>query len=296
MILEEVSIVMTQDREEQEYEELILSQEPDYIILRVDSSDEGFPKFTTVISQDEGVGRRHGAFEFSVYLRGNTVYYGYIDPDAEFEPTLTIKACVGQVLVDGVTLANIGNAIREKNGKMNRYLPSEMATAISELGGDITAIKSLLEEEQEELAEIVLPEGITKLRNSCFMYYEALETIGLPSTLTTLGSSAFSGCYALKNITLPDGLTTMYPRVFEDCSSLPSITIPSGVKTLMEYTFGWCSALSQVTFKGTPDKISENTFWQCTNLTTINVPWAEGAVANAPWGATNATINYNYKG
>jgi hypothetical protein len=26
------------------------------------------------------------------------------------------------------------------------------------------------------------------------------------------------------------------------------------------------------------------------------VPWAEGAVANAPWGATNATINYNYTG
>ena len=34
----------------------------------------------------------------------------------------------------------------------------------------------------------------------------------------------------------------------------------------------------------------------CTNLTTINVPWAEGAVAGAPWGATNATINYNYTG
>ena len=32
----------------------------------------------------------------------------------------------------------------------------------------------------------------------------------------------------------------------------------------------------------------------CTNLTDIKVPWAEGAVANAPWGATNATITYNY--
>jgi hypothetical protein len=37
-------------------------------------------------------------------------------------------------------------------------------------------------------------------------------------------------------------------------------------------------------------------FSGCTSLTTINAPWAEGAVSGAPWGATNATINYNYTG
>lgn len=44
------------------------------------------------------------------------------------------------------------------------------------------------------------------------------------------------------------------------------------------------------------DTIATDAFEGCTNLTAINVPWAEGAVANAPWGATNATINYNYTG
>ena len=38
----------------------------------------------------------------------------------------------------------------------------------------------------------------------------------------------------------------------------------------------------------------QKAFIGCDNLTTINVPWSEGAVENAPWGATNATINYNY--
>lgn len=42
--------------------------------------------------------------------------------------------------------------------------------------------------------------------------------------------------------------------------------------------------------------IAADAFEGCTNLITINVPWVEGAVANAPWGATNATINYNYTG
>ena len=46
----------------------------------------------------------------------------------------------------------------------------------------------------------------------------------------------------------------------------------------------------------TPEEIAENAFNYCTNLTTLNVPWASGAVAGAPWGATKATINYNYVG
>ena len=37
-------------------------------------------------------------------------------------------------------------------------------------------------------------------------------------------------------------------------------------------------------------------FYECEKLTTINVPWSEGEVAGAPWGATGATINYNYTG
>lgn len=42
------------------------------------------------------------------------------------------------------------------------------------------------------------------------------------------------------------------------------------------------------------DSIGNIIFNGCTNLTDIKVPWAEGEVAGAPWGATNATITYNY--
>lgn len=61
-------------------------------------------------------------------------------------------------------------------------------------------------------------------------------------------------------------------------------------------TFSGCSGLAAITFKGTPTSISSVAFQDCPRLATINVPWSEGAVANAPWGATNATINYNYTG
>ena len=41
--------------------------------------------------------------------------------------------------------------------------------------------------------------------------------------------------------------------------------------------------------------IPEELFEECTNLTDIYVPWAEGTVNNAPWGATNATVHYNHQ-
>lgn len=203
-----------------------------------------------------------------------------------------------QKLYEEGNIQAIADAIRAKNGTNAKYKTSEMASAISaiEAGGDLGDFKTLLEVNYDEITELTIPEGITKLRNYCFQYYDALESVSLPSTLVALGSSSFSGCYALSQITLPENLTNIYPRVFEDCSSLTSVTIPSGVKTLFECTFGWCYGLTEVTFKGTPESISEELFWKCNNLTTINVPWAEGAVANAPWGATNATINYNYVG
>ena len=59
--------------------------------------------------------------------------------------------------------------------------------------------------------------------------------------------------------------------------------------------FAYCTNLTKVTF-GSKPTIYSDAFNDCTNLQTINVPWAEGEVANAPWGATNATINYNYTG
>ena len=73
-------------------------------------------------------------------------------------------------------------------------------------------------------------------------------------------------------------------------------TLPSGITSIDDYAFAGCSSLVSLTFEGTPESISYRAFFGCDNLTTINVPWAEGAVANAPWGATNATIHYGYTG
>lgn len=75
------------------------------------------------------------------------------------------------------------------------------------------------------------------------------------------------------------------------------MSIHSGINIINPAAFANCTGLTSVTFEGKPSgNMAKNIFQGCVNLTEIKVPWAEGAVANAPWGATNATITYNYTG
>ena len=83
---------------------------------------------------------------------------------------------------------------------------------------------------------------------------------------------------------------------FASRSRIETVTIPDGVGTVVNRAFHTLTYLHTVTFKGKPTSIYSAAFVNCNDLTTINVPWSEGEVGGAPWGATNATINYNYTG
>ena len=92
------------------------------------------------------------------------------------------------------------------------------------------------------------------------------------------------------------GYKTIRDSAFSYCPSLALTTLPSGITNIGAFAFSGCSSLASLTFEGTPEYIDGTIFIGCNNLTTINVPWAEGAVANAPWGAPNATIHYGHTG
>lgn len=159
-----------------------------------------------------------------------------------------------------------------------------------------TSIRCSMFRQAYTLTSITLPDGITRIMDDAFSMCYSLESITLPDGITKLGNGVFSYCYGLTSITLPDSITDIGSSIFTDCTSLTSLVLPNGLNKIYYRTCYNCTALSTVEFKGTPTHIESQAFELCNNLTTINVPWSEGAVANAPWGATNATINYNYTG
>lgn len=118
----------------------------------------------------------------------------------------------------------------------------------------------------------------------------------IPDGITRIGGYAFSDCSNLALTSLPSGITSIGNYAFQNCSNLALTSLPSGITSISNYAFYNCTGLTELTFEGTPTTIHNKAFDTCVNLKTINVPWAEGEVANAPWGATNATINYNYRG
>lgn len=343
-LIEEVSRDMFQDGEAWIEDEVIFSQVPDYIWFTITCSEEGFPNnlaVTKKLFQGESISWQSASgatrFEFGIYFDGNTVYYGYYDPDAEFSPTITFKAYSEQVLINIASLSNIANAIREKKGVTKKYSPSEMVTAISEIqsGGvslddyfnslvaeynlsSATKIKRYAFYEDNTIQQITMP-NVTEIGAYAFKSCKNLVKATFPETLTTLGNSSFHGCSKLEIAKIPDSVVSMGEYAFFSCSKLAATSLPENLSALKSYTFyqcdllaissipasvtsiesrafSGCKGITSLTFKGTPTSISSNVFEYCTNLLTINVPWAEGAVANAPWGATNATINYNYGG
>ena len=144
------------------------------------------------------------------------------------------------------------------------------------------------------LALTSLPSGLTSIKSSAFNSCTNLALTSLPSGLTSIKSSVFNSCTSLALTSLPNGLTSIGDYTFYGCTNLALTSLPSGLARIGNYAFDGCTGLTSITFQGKPNSLSPTAFNGCTNLKTINVPWASGEVANAPWGATNATINYNY--
>lgn len=127
-------------------------------------------------------------------------------------------------------------------------------------------------------------------------FYEnfALLQVTLPEGLTCVHYGAFYSCRNLELTRLPDSVTHIKERAFYGCTATKIEKIPQNVQIIEVGGFTG-NSVETVTFEGTPTSVT-NCFGGCSKLTVINVPWAEGEVEGAPWGATNATINYNYTG
>lgn len=136
--------------------------------------------------------------------------------------------------------------------------------------------------------------GHAKIRDYAFSDSYYFESITFPNCITELGQSCFNNCYKVDIPFLPEGIATIGAYAFKDCRNLKITYLPASVVNVGAFAFYGCTGLSSIKFKTKPTTFGNNCFFTCTNLTDIKVPWAEGEVAGAPWGATNATITYNY--
>lgn len=144
--------------------------------------------------------------------------------------------------------------------------------------------------------DVVIPAGTKNIGLYSFAACRKLASVSIPEGVTTINGYAFFECVSLTSIDFPDSLKTIGTQSFRGATGLTDLTIPANVESIQGSVFQNCTNLKTVRFLGTPLSILSTAFYVDTNITDIYVPWSEGAVANAPWGATNATVHYNYTG
>lgn len=71
--------------------------------------------------------------------------------------------------------------------------------------------------------EIVIPNGITEIKDYTFYGFADLVYVTLPDEVTSIGNNAFSNCSSLASISIPDSVTSIGYRAFRNCEALTDV-------------------------------------------------------------------------
>lgn len=180
------------------------------------------------------------------------------------------------------SLTAIADAIRAKTGKSaSMEFPTEFVSEIGSISGGGGYTTDEVGDVTFEGNKITSPiSGDIDITVFATRQWAFTETRITSATIRTTGQ--ISG-YTLRE------------RTFSNCQTVTDILYMPGASNhgIGSYAMQNCRALVRFRITGTINTFSANTFNSCPNLTDIYVPWAQGAVANAPWSATNATIHYD---
>ena len=134
------------------------------------------------------------------------------------------------------------------------------------------------------IAEVSLPNGLTKIGDWAFSSCSSLTSVTIPNSVTSIGSRAFYDCIRLTSVTIGNGVTSIGERAFEYCGSLTSVTIPNSVTSIGSYAFSGCRNLTSVTIPNSVTSIGDNAFLECRSLTSVTIPNSVTSIGKYAFG------------
>ena len=153
----------------------------------------------------------------------------------------------------------------------------------------VTEIKNGAFSGNKVVERVVIPSSVTFVSNA-FSECTSLKEIELPSGQTEIVSGTFYGCTSLEHIDLPENLKSIGIRAFDYCTSLKEILIPDGVTEIKEYAFVDCSSLKKAEIPSAVTALEDGTFLRCYNLTSIDIPDSVKTLGNSVFnGCTSLT-------
>lgn len=123
----------------------------------------------------------------------------------------------------------------------------------------------------QEVTKVVIPNGVTTIRNCAFESCSYITSITIPESVTSIGSWAFEGCSGITKIVLPNSVTSIGGAAFNNCSNLTSVTMPASVVNFTGlFAFGEDNNIESV-------YITDLSKWLQTSFNQGNNPLRSGA-------------------
>lgn len=165
--------------------------------------------------------------------------------------------------------------------------------------------------ENENIKELIIPDGVTKIEDYAFESCINLTTVTIPTSVTDMGHYSFSRCDKLSVITLPaeqveniipkKNLTTVvinggtslpgHYGGFSDCKKLTNITITDSVTSIGSFAFEGCESLTTIRLPSNITEISSHTFRECKSLKSIIIPDSVTSIGDGAFSGCESLNN-----
>lgn len=162
--------------------------------------------------------------------------------------------------------------------------------------GAVSANATLRAMTKDTPVDLVIPSEIDGIKvsgiyDNGFLSCKALRSVIIPEGVLSIGAFGFQRCTSLTSVVIPSSTIDIQSNAFDSCTSLSSVTI-QGVDSIGMDAFVFNTSLKSIDIPSSISSINSRAFRECSNLTTINIHQPQDSITGAPWGATNATINW----
>ena len=160
-----------------------------------------------------------------------------------------------------VSAAELG-ALITKLGAYEPDLVDNIRSFVTHMGNDDDRMHCVGDGafESSNLAQVVLPQSITRIGNDAFSKCGWLSAVTLPDSLTHLGDGAFWRCQNLQKVVLPQSITHVGVGAFVGCRSLTLAPLPNSLTHIGAEAFCACASLKTITLPNSLTHVGDNVF------------------------------------
>ena len=148
---------------------------------------------------------------------------------------------------------------------------------------------------EEEIKDLVVPDGITIIEPNTFNGFKSIETVYIPESVDSIGDNAFLGCTNITKVAAHDivswcGISFGNTQILQNGSvislsnpvcvsknlfigneQLTELNIPEGVEEIGQTAFERCLGITKVSLPSTLRKVGADAFFDCTDIMMVNI-------------------------